>query len=372
MPQKQKKGKKKQRHVLRYVGVVIAVLLLIGAPLYYYNYGALRAPALPDPPLKDLAAAHGVELSLLTSPSRLDVDVYKQIHASEFSAVTTDGTIHWDKFRPSPTEYDFSDLDKIMAFAEAHNMPVQAHHLVWPEDDSLPEWLKEGDYTKEQLMEIIHDHIKTVVGRYKGRIAEWTVVNEPFTREKYLWDLDNWWADKLGGTEYIEQAFRWAHEADPTAKLILNDFYNESRSFASDAQYEYMKAAKARGVPIHGIGMQIHVDASRPPKKAEMIENMRRFKDLGYPTYITEFDVSSETVEGSAEYKERLEAEVAAEVVRACIESKSCVSFTVFGLKDNRSIVKWSAHAKKRSYMFTRRYQTRPMFDSFRAAWENP
>lgn len=371
MPQKRKKkNNKKHKRGLRGVSIALAVMFVISLATTAYMQFSLHAPNLPEPPLKDLAASHGIELGMLVKMKELDKEPYRQLITSEFASVTSDGQIHWDKFRPSPTEYDFSDFDKFVAFAQANDMPVQAHHLVWNEDDSLPKWLKEGNYSQQEILGFIEEHIKTVVGRYKGRVDQWTVVNEVFPRRQHLWGTDNWLDDQLGGTDYIDKAFRWAHQADPEAKLILNDFYNETFTFASDAQYEYMKGAKARGVPIHGVGMQMHMNASHPPDKAEMVANMRRFGDLGYKIYVTEFDISTASVKASNERKEQLEEQIAADVIAACIEAKGCVHFTVFGMNDRTFIAEWRGTGRQRQLLFNSRLEPKRSFRAFRDALE--
>lgn len=353
--------------------MAFAALLVVGwASYYYYSVLSVKAPVLPDPPLKDLAAARDIELGVLMKSTLLGRNPHRKLIESQFAMVAVDGEIHWDKFRPSPTEFDFSKMDSLVAFAEDNGKTVQAHHLVWTEDDSLPKWLKEGDYDKQQLLDFMKNHIQTVVSRYKGKVGQWTVVNEPFTRAKHIYGLDDWWGDHLGGNGYIDQAFRWAKEADPKATLILNDFYNETETAVSDEQYDYMKAAKARGVPIDAIGMQMHVDASRPPAKEDVIRNIRRFGELGYPTYITEFDISTVAVEGSKEQKLKLEAQIAADVVEACRESGYCKSLTVFGVTDRSRVVKWTAHSRERSLLFTKRLEPKPMYYAFREAWFQP
>lgn len=368
--QKQKAKIPKKTPLRRWALAGLAVLLIaVGASAIITNFW-LRAPNLPSPPLKQLAAAHGVQLGVLTHPHDLDHQPFTDVLTSQYSMLTSDRNLHWDKLRPSPTEYDWTSLDRLVDFAAQNNLTVQGHHLIWDEDDSLPEWLKDGQYSKDQVLSYMHEHISTVVGRYKGRIQEWSVVNEPFTRARHVYGLDSWWYDATGrNTDYIDQAFVAARTADPQAKLILNDFNNEVQNEISDAQYAYMKQAKARGIPIDGIGMQIHVDASQPPSKEAMAANMRRFADLGYSTYITEFDISSVTVEGDAQYKAQLEAQITADVVRACVESQSCVSFTVFGMTDIRNMFSFT-HRRERSNLLTTRYQPKPAFYAFREAWQ--
>lgn len=366
--------KQKRRMGIRWPVAALAVAVVSASVWFAYNpHSFARAPQLPQPPMKDLAAAHGIELGMLTPPAHLDRQPFVDLLTSQYGVVTTDGEMHWDTFRPSRATYDWDDVDKIVNFAEQNGMPVQGHHLVWGEEDAQPEWLREGGYSQQQLRDIMRTHIKTVVGRYKGRIAEWTVVNEPFSRAQGVFGLTDWWGERMGGgTGYFDDAFIWARQADPGATLIINDFFNETATPVANAQYEYIKSAKARGVPIDGVGIQLHIDAAFPPKKEDMIWNFRRFAALGTPVYITEFDVNSSKVVGSREQKQQLEARIAADAVRACVESQACASFTVFGMTDVAGIPKLYAYNRARSYLFSNRYEPSPMFYSFREAWIRP
>jgi endo-1,4-beta-xylanase len=285
--------------------------------------------------------------------------------------VTSDGQLHWDTFRPTSTTYDFRPMDEYVAFAKKHGMAIEGHHLTWEEDNSLPKWLKSHDYTKDELLGLMREHIGTVVGRYKGVVKQWTVVNEPFTRAQHVYGLDSWWTDHAG-VGYIDQAFIAARQADPDAKLILNDFYNETKTPVSDAQYEYMKSAKERGIPIDGFGVQLHVDTARPPEYAAMVENMKRFVGLGYGVYITEFDINSSNAAGSKQEIAAQEAKIAADVVHACLDSGGCKSITNFGMADKILYEKRYTRGGERSYLLDSRYRPKASFNAFRNALLQP
>lgn len=364
-------GKKKNSKNLR--TKIIACLVLVTLSGFVYSYFTLAAPKLPSPPLKDLAAVHDVDLGVLVYDHRLNDRIYPDLVRSQFGFVTIDGGAHFKELRPNEKEYDFSTSDAIVVFAEANNMPVQLHHLMWGDKIMLPEWLLNGGYSKDQLLEIQKDHITQVVGHYKGRVREYSVVNEPFTEAQHVYGLRSWYADQLGDDpKYLDNYFLWARQADPDAKLLINDFYNETKNKVSDAMYSYVKDAKTRGVPIDGVGMQMHINASNPPPKQALIDNMKRFAELGTPVYITEFDVNSNSVKGSDMYKGQLESKIMYDVVRACIESKSCVSFTVFGLTMKNDIVKTITRANSRDLLFDSRYRPTPALDGFRQAWLEP
>lgn len=364
------KRKKNKKNIKKPAIISIATVFSAGVIGFIYWYFSLNAPVLPSPPPKDLAAKNNIRLGVHVDLDRLDDRVYPDIVSSQFGFVTIDGGIHFSEVQPTPNRYDFSRSDKIVAFGEAHNMPVQLHHLVWGDDYVLPKWLTEGNYSKQQLLDILHDHITTIVKRYKGRVNEYTVLNEAFTENQHVYGLRNWFADHLGNDpKYMDDYFIWAHQADPDARLILNDFNDQTKNSVSDAIYDYVKSARARGVPIDGVGMQMHIDGLYPPNKQAIIDNMKRFGEIGVPVYVTEFDVNTNSVKASREYKNKLESKITYDLVRACIESKACVSFNVFGIGSKNDLLKKITRADSRDYMFDSRYRPRPSFYAFRQAW---
>jgi endo-1,4-beta-xylanase len=305
--------------------------------------------------------------------TRLNEPRYRDILTSQFDFVLADNTPNWyftdGGLRPGPNTYNFKQMDQVMAFAESHNMPVQAHHYLWGEEKWLPDWLKKGSYTPDQLMDIIHDHILTVGKRYQGRIREWTVVNEAFSRGQHMFGLRDWWADHTGGgTKYIDQAFIWARQADPSSKLILNDFLNEGINNVSDAMYAYVKDAKARGIPIDGIGLQMHIDGTHPPTKDEVVSNMKRFGALGVGVYVTEFDVNMNDVKADDKDKDQIQGNIYYEMMRACIESKVCHSFAFLGITDKETWYNYLGLPDARPLLFDVNYDPKPAFYSLRSA----
>ncbi|HUC95487.1 MAG TPA: endo-1,4-beta-xylanase [Candidatus Saccharimonadia bacterium] len=365
----QKRENKQKHHLGKKVALIIIFFIAI---TFLYWYFSFSTPDLPYPPLKDLAATHGIELGVHTSLDRLGDKPYTNIVKSQFSFITIDGEANWNTFHPSPSQYNYFKADELMAFAKANNMPVEIHHLVWGEEKFLPNWLKNGHYSSEQLLNLLHSYITNVIGHFKGKVAVWTVVNEAFTRAQHIYGLSDWWADNTGGTTYIDDSFIWAHQTDPSAKLILNDFNNETENSVSNAEYNYVKSAIARGIPIEGIGMQMHINAADPPSIQAVIKNMKRFMAIGLPTYVTEFDVNLNSVKGSSSYKSKLEAQIDYNMVRACIESKSCVSFDEFGVSDKENLLKLFGHTDSHSYLFDSRYRPKPSFYAFREAWLQP
>ena len=357
-----------------YVALAILAIGVGGMVLLVGNHLRAQSPSLPTPPLKSLAANHSVELGNFAMSSYLNDQRYSSILSSQFNLALIDNTPNWyftdGGLRPGPTTYNFKTMNKVVAYGQNHNMRLQAHHLVWGEEKWLPDWLKNGHYTSSQLLGLMHDHINTVAGRYKGQIQEWTVVNEAFTRQQHLYGLHDWWADSIGSTDYIDQAFIWAHQADPHAKLILNDFDNEHFNSVSNAMYDYIKSAKARGVPIDGIGMQMHIDGTHPPLMNEVTQNMQRFGQLGIKVYVTEFDVNMSAVPAPDTVKDTIEAGIYYEMMRACIDAGDCHSFSSLGITDKETWYNYMGPttADARPLMFDANYNPKPAFYAFRNA----
>lgn len=349
---------------------------LVFGVVYAYGKNEPRTPDLPQPPLKQIAREKNFELGNHAILNRLREKPYAELLDSQFTFVLADNTPNWyftdGGLRPGPSTYNFKQMDEVMRFAEDRDLPVQAHHYLWGEEKWLPEWLKNGDYSRDQLYEYIDDHIETVGSKYKGRVREWTVVNEAFTRGQNMYGLHDWWKDATGSQEYIDRAFIAARKADPNSKLILNDFQNEAKNDISDAMYDYASKALKRGVPIDGIGMQMHIDGTHPPVKDEVISNMKRFGELGLDVYVTEFDVNMNDVKAEAGSKDAIAGDIYYDMLRACIESEYCNSFAILGITDRETWYNHLGLPDPRPLPFDREYQPKPAYYSLRRALEDP
>lgn len=369
----QKKHKNQLRLQYKKVLLFIIAVLFVGVGLTWLR-GRPDPVVLPEPSLKELAKQNGISIGNFAIRSHLKNKAYTDILTSQFDFALADNTPNWyftdGGLRPSATTYNWEHMDEVMKFAEDNGMAVESHHYLWGEQKWLPDWLKEGNYSKDELMNLMREHIMTVGGRYSGRIKQWTVVNEAFTRDQHLFDLRDWWADNTGGLDYIDQAFIWARQADPKSKLILNDFNNEAINDTSNAMYEYVKGALARGVPIDGIGMQMHIDGGHPPTKDEVISNMKRFAALGVDVYVTEFDVNMNDVKADAHDKNRIQENIYYEMMRACIESKVCTHFAYLGITDDETWYKHIGLDDPRPLPFDERYRPKPAFWGIRTALE--
>ena len=255
----------------------------------------------------------------------------------------------WINLRPSKAEFDFSMMDLFVDFVRQNNLRAQVLHLVWGHKNNLPDWLAKGSFTDAELLDILQSHIQTVVGRYKGKINEWSVVNEILGTP---WESGNrFWFDRLDKElNWVKRCFQWAHEADPNAVLILNDFGIEFPGFyiydskRDDFIYSLIREMKDQGIPIHAVGFQMHLNASKnfvpetniPHLMDALYGNIEKYKGLDIDVYITEFDVSLSGLKGSRQEKYALQAKIYGAVLDTCL-SAGVKSFTLFNLIDRLS-----------------------------------
>ncbi|TQJ89412.1 endo-1,4-beta-xylanase [Streptomyces sp. SLBN-31] len=282
-----------------------------------------------DTPLRDLAAAKGKVIGTAVTGSKL-TGTYGDLAGAQFNSLTPGNAMKWGSVEPSQGSFNWTEADQIVAFAQAHDQQVRGHTLVWHNQN--PSWLTNGSWTSAQLGSLLQNHISTEVGRYKGRITAWDVVNEPFNEDgTYRSDI---WYDGLGA-DYIANALTWAHTADPAAKLYINDYNVEGVNAKSTALYNLVKDLKGRGVPIDGVGLQAHLIVGQVP--ATLQQNIQRFTDLGVDVAITELDVrmalpadSAKLAQQAADFKS---------VVAACVAVTRCAGVTVWGFADSDSWV---------------------------------
>lgn len=207
---------------------------------------------------------------------------------AQFNSITPENVLKWEKIHPQRGEYDFTLADQFVEFGQTNGMAIIGHTLVW--HSQTPDWVFQDDkgtpLTREQLLARMRDHIQTVVGRYKGRVKGWDVVNEALESNGSL--RNSPWR-KLIGDDFIEKAFRFAHEADPQAELYYNDYSLESEPKRNGA-VALVKKLQAAGVPIHGIGTQQHVSLNKPTLE-QVDATLAAFGQLGVKVMVTELDV---------------------------------------------------------------------------------
>ena len=207
---------------------------------------------------------------------------------TQFDSISPENVLKWEVVHPLPGKYDFTLADQYVLFGAQHQMWTVGHNLVW--HSQVPAWVFRDDkgnlLTRDALLARMHEHIATVVGRYKGRIQSWDVVNEALNEDGTL--RQSLWK-KIIGDDYIAKAFEYAHEADPQAQLTYND-YNLENPAKRDGAVALVKKLQAEGVPISCVGIQDH-DSLMWPTAAQEDAAIKAFSALGVKVAISELDV---------------------------------------------------------------------------------
>ncbi|HEX5473750.1 MAG TPA: endo-1,4-beta-xylanase [Vicinamibacterales bacterium] len=335
------------------------------------------AAAAPSTPLtlRDAAAPSGVLMGAAARAGEvlagdpLKDSAYAAILASQYGMLSPETALKWSVVHPARDTYNFTYGDELVAFAAAHGMKVRGHTLVWA--DANPAWLTTlaQGASSATMARILQDHITTVMSHYRGKVFAWDVVNEAVRDGAGSTGTelrDSIWFNQpgigLSGTGYVEQAFRWAHDADPDALLFYNETGVESPGPKFDAMYNMLKDFVARRVPINGVGLQMHIQLTGEPTGDGLTTNIQRLAALGLQVHVTEMDVRLPVdAEGHATAG-ALAAEAGRyqEILHACLASPACKAFQTWGFTDRYSWIPDSFSGCGAALPFDAGYEAKP------------
>lgn len=209
----------------------------------------------------------------------------------EFNSITPENAMKMQPIHPREDVYNWTEADALVNFALSNRLKIRGHTLCWHEQ--VPAWIFKnssgGRADKALLLKRLKDHITTVVGRYRGKVYAWDVVNEVIGDEDDQYLRPSLWKE-ICGEEFIAKAFEYAHEADPDALLFYND-YNSERPAKRAKIYKMLKKLVDGKVPIHGVGLQGHWSIFEP-SDSELRESLKLYASLGLQIQITELDMS--------------------------------------------------------------------------------
>lgn len=321
--------------------------------------------------LRRLAENHHPHVRIGTAVSTIPLlsdSEYARTLATHFNMVTPENAMKFQAIHPRPAHYAFADADAIVDFAELNEMAVHGHALAWGE--ALPRWVTDPEREAQPTRDILIEHIETVVGRYRGRVASWDVINEPF--EPFAGELrtDSPWYRAMGDT-YITVALEAAHRADPDARLYINDFACEERNEKSDALYRLARSLLAEGVPLHGIGFQLHEDMRddyRPVNAQAFQENVQRFIDLGLEVRISEMDVNLH--DDDSPERLRAQADYYRSMLEVPLTTPAFTAFSMWGFSDRYSSLQgwWDADDLGNGLIFDSEHAPKPAFHALQNA----
>lgn len=268
----------------------------------------------------------------LSWPSAKADSAYAAAAVREFDSFTPENEMKMSVVWRSPEHFEFAAADAMVDFARANGKEIHGHALVF--DKQTPAWLARYP-SAEQVAAAMRKYIHTTIGRYKDRVREWDVVNEAFDGAgRYR---DSFWHQRLG-SGFVELAFQYAREADPTARLYYNEYAAERRGPQRDAVYDLVRRLKERGL-VDGVGLQMHTALYEEPSQAELEQTLGMYEALGLDVQITEMDVLARRDGNPASLADRLatQAGVYGAAARACEAVVACKRFTVWGVGDRFS-----------------------------------
>lgn len=267
-------------------------------PFYLDGVSIMQLPP-PKPPKveTDIPAFYSFfnKLPIGAAITSADLDSTK-LHNGllrHFNAFVYENEMKSESMQPVEGRFVFDKADALVAFAQKQNVKLRGHTLVW--HNQYPKWFFSDPSdpmqlpSKELLFSRMESHIKTIVGRYKGKVDSWDVVNEVLDDSGNL--RNSQYLKIAGSDEYIRKAFQWAREADPNAKLFINDYNIEYTGPKQDGLYNLVKTLREDGVPIDGVGLQAHINIGFPTVN-DIRNAIRRFASLGVKVQITELDMS--------------------------------------------------------------------------------
>jgi len=288
--------------------------------------------------LAELATNAGINLGAgITIQQYLEQpdSAFKATLNKDFNMYFEGNKMKFKNVQPVRGQFDFWSYDSVLVMAEKNGKQVRGHCLIWHSIGQNPGWLRAGwegspKWTRAQLLDIMKVHITTVVGHYKGRIKEWDVVNEGVYLENgHPNGLRTSYWQQIIGDDYIDSAFVWAHRADPSAYLYYNEFGAEgaiSSEYAKrDSVYNLMQRLLAKGIPVHGVGMQCHF--GNWINAGAISNTIKKLGALGLRVSMTEIDMMN-TTNLAGNWKS---------LMNACLDNYNCTSFVTCGVDDGHS-----------------------------------
>ena len=304
---------------------------------------------------------------------------YRNVVLTEYSSITPENAGKIESLHPQEKVFDFSNCDSIVNFAVNNNIRVHGTTLIWHDFSDL-QWLKnfQGDSTAWE--NLFKNHIQTVVRRYKGKVKSWDVVNEPFHEDGTLRMEEGVRGDNPGsiwarhlGKDYIARAFTYAHEADPEALLFLNDFDLQYAKFQKkiDAVVDLANDFKERGIPIHGLGMQMHIGISA--NNEEIAGGMRQLAATGLLVHISEVSIlvsdwkrdTSLVFSDELKKKQSDKYQFIAQAYKQSVPPAQRYGITLWGVSDANSWIMGMFNLRDWPLPFDNQYRKKPAYTGF-------
>jgi endo-1,4-beta-xylanase len=317
--------------------------------------GPSGIPGLQAEPLREAGSASGKLVGAAVKSGLLGDANYAGVLRRHFNYLTAEFEMKWDAIERTRGINDFGAGDAIVSFGLTGGMQVKGHALIW--HGSMPPWL--AALPAADFRAAFEAHIKAVAEHFRGRVVAWDVVNEAVADDGSGL-RDTVFRQKLG-EQYIADAFRLARQADPQARLYYNDYGGEGLGVKSDRIYTVVQGLRAQGVPIDGVGLQMHVTATGAPSDAGIAANIRRLTGLGLSVNISEMDVRIRDVPGTIPARLDVQKAVYKSIVGVCVAEPRCEGVTFWGFTDAYSWIDAQFGADD-PLLFDEQYAVKPAY----------
>ncbi len=330
--------------------------------------------------LKAHARQHGLISGAAVIVRQLSSDpALAQLITDQCAILVPEGELKWRALRPAQNKFDFTQSDALFAFAKQHGMLVRGHTLAW--HNSVPDWLHPET---PGVRDLFVQHIQTVMGRYKGRVHSWDVVNEAILpADKQPGALrKSFWYDGVG-PDYVDLAFHTARAADPHAKLAYNDYGVEMDSDDDEerrkAILELLRGMKSRGVPLDAVGIQAHIKAaSKFAVGRGLREYLAAIRGMSLDVYLTEMDVNEDdVVSDDVAARDAAVAQTYGDFLAVALADPAVKLLLTWGISDRRTWLNdGPTHHRKqpnrpqRSLPFDPQYRPAPAFFAIRDCFD--
>ncbi|MCK8779539.1 endo-1,4-beta-xylanase [Rhizobium sp. NTR19] len=266
---------------------------------------------------------------------------YRKALIDHCQLIVAEGSMKWESIHPTPDRFDFYDGDKLINFAEQNGMKMRGHTLVWYA--AMPEWalaIKGANQANSEMSR----HIETVVGRYRGRIPSWDVVNEAVADEPTASDYlrPNVWLENLG-KDYLATAFRRAHASDDQVQLVINEYdiecVGEQYKRRREALLRIVRDLRDRDVPVHAVGLQGHLRGELEIDKHALSEFVSQVKAMGLDVLVTELDVTDNLLPPDQQERDTIVASRVEDFLGAIFDAARPTAIVTWGISDRHTWV---------------------------------
>jgi endo-1,4-beta-xylanase len=331
-------------------------------------------------PLKMLAEQKWMLFGCSATPGDMGDQQFRDTVAQQCDILTPGLQMKWDALRPTPDTYNFVQADNLLKFTQQHNMKLRGHTLVW--FNALPRWFN-GYANQGNTKELMLSHINTVVSRYAGKIHSWDVINEALLPTDNRSDgLRNCAWLQFIGPDYIEIAFRAAAEADPHAILCWNEYGIENESPDNEVKrkffLQHLKELKSRDVPIHGIGIQSHLDANNPHfPGSQYDEFLHEVSEMGLKIIISELDFTDSLLDPDIAKRNEFVASRYQKYLDMVLKHTSVIAVLTWGISDKHTWLNQSYRFPRKDgtpfvpLPFDANYKAKPQWYALAEAFDN-